>query len=286
MKNSLIFAKRNILNFFRDKAAIFFSLLSALIIIGLYVLFLGDLIQSGMQDFGDNARFIIDSWIMAGVVSITSITAAMGAFEAMVSDKTSKTLKDFYSAPIKKKEIAAGYILGSFVVGVILCLIALVFAELYIVLYGGSLLSIVSYLKIIGIILLSVLSGSSFMFFLVSFFKTQASFATGSTLTGTLIGFLTGVYIPIGNLPSVIQSVIKIIPVSHSAVLLRQVMMEKAMSGVNIPTQYLNNFNLQMGVNLEVNSATLTPLHSILYLVIAAVVFFILSVIKMSKKSK
>ena len=36
------FAKRNLMVFFRDKSAVFFSLLSALIIVALYALFLGD----------------------------------------------------------------------------------------------------------------------------------------------------------------------------------------------------------------------------------------------------
>jgi len=35
------FAKRNLLIFFRDKAAVFFSLLAVFLIIGLYALFLG-----------------------------------------------------------------------------------------------------------------------------------------------------------------------------------------------------------------------------------------------------
>jgi multidrug/hemolysin transport system permease protein len=36
------FTVRNLKVFFRDKSSVFFSLLSAIIIIGLYVLFLGD----------------------------------------------------------------------------------------------------------------------------------------------------------------------------------------------------------------------------------------------------
>ena len=103
--NCLKIAKRNILLFFRDKAAVFFSLLSVLIIIGLYVLFLGDLLRQGMDHFGDKARFISDSWIMAGVVGAASITTAMGSYATIVSDKESKKIKDFYSSPIERRDI-------------------------------------------------------------------------------------------------------------------------------------------------------------------------------------
>jgi len=38
----IMLARRNLTVFFRDKAAVFFSLLSALIVFGLYIFFLGD----------------------------------------------------------------------------------------------------------------------------------------------------------------------------------------------------------------------------------------------------
>ena len=47
------FIKRNVRLFFRDRSAVFFSLLAVLIIIGLYALFLGDV---WLSDFpGTNA---------------------------------------------------------------------------------------------------------------------------------------------------------------------------------------------------------------------------------------
>lgn len=287
--NMLLFAKRNTLNFFRDKASVFFSLLSALIIIALYVLFLGDMLVQGFKStLGENARFIIDSWIMAGVISITSITTAMGAFGAIVDDKTNKTLKDFYSAPISRKEIAGGYILSSFIIGTILTTVSLIFAKVYILAYGGSLLPFLSYLKIFGIIILSVLSSCTFMFYIVSFFKTASSFSTGSTILGTLLGFLTGVYIPTGQLPEAVQAVIKVIPVSHSAVLLRGIMTENALntSLIGANAEQVKGFNVLMGIQFEAFGVTLTPLHSILFLVATTALFFTLAVLKISKKQK
>lgn len=282
--NGLRFAKRNILNFFRDKTAVFFSLLSALIIIGLYVLFLGNMISSQMQDFGDSARFIIDSWIMAGVIATTSVTSAMGALEAKVKDKENKILKDFNSAPITKRDIIAGYILSSFFVAVIMSFAALAFAELYILANGGKLLSFLAYIKIFGVIIISAISSCSFMFFIVSFFKTTTAYSTGCSIIGTLIGFLTGVYIPIGQLPVAVQTAIKIFPVSHSATLLRQIMMGDALNAIGQP-EAVTAFNLQMGVNFQLGDLTITPLHSLLYITITAIVFFLFSVIRQSKKT-
>ncbi|MDD4543026.1 MAG: ABC transporter permease, partial [Clostridia bacterium] len=38
----IVFTKRNLMVFFKDKSAVFFSLLATLIIVALYLLFLGD----------------------------------------------------------------------------------------------------------------------------------------------------------------------------------------------------------------------------------------------------
>ena len=45
----IAFTRRNLLVFFRDRTAVFFSLLSSLIIVGLYVLFLGDTWASNFE---------------------------------------------------------------------------------------------------------------------------------------------------------------------------------------------------------------------------------------------
>ena len=81
-------------------------------------------------------------------------------------------------------------------------------------------------IKVLGVLLISVMASSSMTFFLVSFFTNNNAFGTACTVIGTMIGFLTGVYLPIGTLPSAMQWVIKLFPVSHSAALLRQVFLE------------------------------------------------------------
>ena len=77
-----------------------------------------------------------------------------------------------------------------------------------------------------GVVILAVLASASMVLLLVSFFKTSNAFAAASTVIGTLLGFLAGIYIPIGSLPDYLQTIVKFFPVSHSAALFRQVLME------------------------------------------------------------
>ena len=165
----ILFAMRNLKIFFRDRTAVFFSLLGVIIIIALYVLFLGDTVA---QDIGhvENARFLMDSWIMAGLLAITSVTTTLGGASVVIDDRHRGIAKDFHSSPLSRSSIVGGYVVSIVLIGVIMCAATFVLAEIYILANGGTLLPLASVLKAAGLIILSVLASSSLIFFLVSFF--------------------------------------------------------------------------------------------------------------------
>ncbi len=283
----MVFTKRNLMVFFKDKSAVFFSLLATLIIVALYLLFLGDTWSNSFQGVEDPRTFM-DNWIMAGLIAITPFTASMGAFGTMINDKTKKIYKDFYCSSISRFAITGGYILSSYIVGVILSLVTLIFAQAYILIQGGEIISLLVLLKIIGMIFLSTFMSTAVVLFLVSFFNSENAFATASTVIGTLIGFLTGIYIPIGVLPEAVQVIIKVFPVSHSAVLLRQIMMEKTMNEafINLPSEAVVEIKELLGVTFKLNENTVTPIIHLIILVVTGVIFFGLSMLSMSSKKK
>ncbi len=281
--------KRNLKLFFRDRTSVFFSLLAVFIIIGLYVLFLGNMLVRDLGDIlGDNTRFIIDSWVMAGILAVIAITTTMGALGTMVEDKKDKILNDFMSAPLKRSQLAGGYIVSSFIIGIIMSIVALIIAEIYILANGGQLLGLMSLLKILGVMLLSVFTSSSMVFFMVTFFKSTKAYNTASTIIGTLIGFLTGIYIPIGSFPSSVQTIIKIFPMSHAASLFRQIMLAEPLSQAfaNAPAEMLTGFKQTMGIVFFVGDKELSPLINILVLAGTGTVFLFLTIVSISVKKK
>lgn len=281
------FGIRNLKVFFKDKSSVFFSLLAVFIIIGLYALFLGDVWTSSMGDT-PGIRFLMDSWIMAGILAVTAVTTTMGAYGIMVQDKEKKITKDFAASPVGNTSIVGGYIIGAVVIGIIMSVIALILAELYIIGGGGKFMGMSALIKVLGLIVICTLSSSSIVLFLVSFFKSNNAFATASTIIGTLIGFLTGVYLPIGQLPESVQLIIKCFPPSHGAVLFRQVMMEAPMTASfnGAPTQLVSDFENTLGVTLKFGDTTVTPLASIIILLVTAAVFYALALINISRKQK
>lgn len=281
------FTIRNLKVFFRDKSAVFFSLLSVFIIVGLYALFLGDVWAQGYAEIA-NIRFLMDSWMMAGLLAVTTVTATMGAFGIMVDDRSKLIIKDFHSSPLKRSSITLGYLISAFVIAFIMSVVALCVIEAYIVINGGALLSFVAILKVLMIIALSAFSNTAMLFFIASFFSSQNAFATASTIIGTMIGFLTGIYLPIGTLPSAVQMVVKLFPASHAAVLFRQVIMAAplttAFSGA--PAGAAAQFEEMMGVTFKLGGQTVSPLISIGFLLLAAALFYSLTVLRMSRKSR
>ena len=126
------------------------------------------------------------------------------------------------------------------------------------------------------------------MLFFVSFFQSNNAFSIASTIIGTVIGFMTGIYIPIGQLPAGVQTVIKVFPPSHSALLLRQVIMDDAIKTgfAGAPADAVASFQELMGVTFKIGGATVTPMTSIVILIVAGIIFLGLSMLSLSRKKR
>ena len=279
--------KRNLKVFFRDKSGIIFSLITVFIIVALYALFLGDMMMRDVKDL-ECPRYLMDSWIMSGLLAITPITAMMCALQGMVDDKVRKIQKDFCISPISNKSYVAGYIMSAFIISLMVDLITLVLLEIYVVSNGGNLLSLNEILQTVGIIFLSTLACTSMVFFAVSFLKSQNVFAILSTIIGILAGFVTGTILPVGMFPDSVKLIVKLFPISHAAALFRQVIMDAPLQTCfsNVGNNRITEFKEYMGVVYKFGDYTVSWETSILILVLTSVLFFGLSVINISRKSK
>ena len=280
--------KRNIKIYYRDKVNVFLSLLSVLIIIGLFVFVLGDMMLTGWMSDLYQKEVLMYSWLAAGVVAVAAITIATGAFDAVVGDRVKKINKGFYVSPVKRREIVSGYILGGFVVVVIMTLVIFILWSLYIGWIGGAPLSPVEYLQVLGVVLLSSFSGSAIVFFLASLMKGHSAYNTIATILGTLMGFLMGIYFPIGALPEAVQTVVRVFPPAHGGMLLRQIIMRPAMeqSFYGAPVEVVEEFREMMGMVFRFGEFEFTPLLSVALMLGTAVLFYGLSILNMRKMGR
>lgn len=286
----LSFARRNLKIFFRDKTSVFFSLLSCFIILGLYILFLGDTYAEGMKDLldKDTTKLLVGVWTMAGLIAVTAVTTALGSLEPMVNDRSTKVLKDFSASPIKRSSLTGGYLISTFMVAIIMTTMVFIATQLYLFSLGLEPYALGVYLKLLALIILAVIAGASMVVFIVSFFSSQSAFGVVSTIVGTLIGFVTGIYIPIGSLPSGVQTVVKLFPISHVALLFKQVMMGDLINSsfANAPAEASQEFSNVMGMSFSFGGKEFTELASVLLVLGYSAVFLIIAWFNLSKKRK
>lgn len=274
---------RNLRLFFRDRANVFFSLLSAIILFLLYTLFLGNLQTTGLQESFPDAttaeiKAFVDSWMFAGIVGMTSITTGLGALAVLVEDAASSRFRDFLVSPIRRGQIVAGYLFAALIVALLMTLIVLVISLVYLWLVDGVVLPPLSVLRIVGWIALSGAAFTALSAFVVSFLSSSSAFSAMSSIVGTILGFVAGAYIPVGSLPEPVREVINALPFAQSSMVLRREFtdgpLDTLAGGVPEASESIAIF---YGIDLTVGDWTVTTLFVTAILGAMVVVFFALA---------
>lgn len=281
------FTKRNILIYFRDIRAVLLSLLGVLIVVALYALFLADnLVQSFAQM--EDAGLMVTSWLVAGLCAITPVSTSLGAMGALIADRVAGIDRDFLSSPIKRYKLVLGYLVNGLTAGLMLSFVILCLGGVWLWAAGAAWPGIGSIAAIAGVQLLAVLAGGSISFFLVTFFHTNAAFMAVSTVMGTFLGFLTGIYLPLGYLPEAMQWVVKVFPTSHAALLLRYLFLQGpgAASFAGVPEEVTREVWSFLGVRFVYNNNEFPLWGSVLILLATAAGFIGLSVLNYVRSSK
>lgn len=276
--------KRNILLYYRDKASVFFSLLAVFIIIGLNVLFLGELSASSLLEQGvPNGRLIVDLFTFSGVLAVVGFSTALGATSQLVQDRVNKTNYDFMSAPIKRTHLLYSYLISAFIISFIMTTLVIGLLTLYSFFNKELNLSIHQIGQLMLVNIISSIGNAAIVLFPVLYIKSNSAFAGLSTIIGTLIGFLSGSYIPMGNLPPFFQSIVKIFPISQAAVLYRKILVTPILdeSLKTLPIQLNDYLKTFFGIDIYINSINLTKLMLIGIMTLYALIFLCIDIIKM-----
>jgi len=286
----LSLVKRNLKKYLRDRAAVFFSFLSVIIILLLYILFLGKMqIDNLTREIGDvpGLGWLVSSWIMAGILMVSTVTVPLGALGSLIDDRADQVLDDFYVSPISRNILALSYLISAWVIGFIMVLANLIIGQIYVVSQGGEFLSFLNLLKILGLMLFSTMTFSAFFFYLSIFIKTRNAYGTLSTIIGTFIGFLGGIYIPIGVLGEGVQTVMNVLPTAHAVTIMRRVYMEGAIQEVfgGTSSAAYQGYAEAFGLKVVIGNFEMQNWHMLLSMGIFMLVFYVLSIIKLSKNT-
>ncbi len=292
--------KRNILVYVRDRSNVFFSLLSMLIIIGLMVVFLGkmnadevvDLLKQygGTRDAATdrgNAEQLVMLWTLAGIVVVNSVTITLSMVGIMVEDEAQKRLSSFFVAPVKRGVFVLSYVSAAFIMGIIMCVLTVVIGEIYIGLTGGTVLSAAALGKVLLYIVINVFTSATMVFLIANFIHSQSAFGAVSTIIGTLVGFLAGIYLPIGMLPEKVQSVLKCFPLFHGCSFMRSIFTEEILSTTfsNCPEQMISGYKEYMGMTILYQDKVLSDTFQVAFMVISGIIFISIAAVLQKKRN-
>lgn len=292
---------RNIKIYLRDRGAVFFSLLSTIIVIGLMVFFLGDMniesIIKLLEQFPgrdaaqdeENAKAIVLSWTSAGILSINAVTVTLACFSGMIKDRVTGKLNAIYTAPVSRLVITAGYIAAAWVSSVIVCVITLAVTEVYGILVGMNPYDIITHLKLLGLILVNSFVFAAMMYPIALLAKTEGAWSGLGTVIGTLVGFLGGIYIPISALADSIVNFMKCTPILYSTAMFRKVMNTEIIEETFVGTsmELIAEYRKAMGIDLQIGGHILNVMEEWLLLFLCGIVFLVLGagLLKYGKKT-
>lgn len=284
MNGTLALAQRNVFCYFRDRAAVVFSLMGVLVVVMLYLLFLRNMLVDSVPDV-DGMSSLVDAWVLSGILGIVAVTTSAGSLQTMVEDKTNGRVRDVLVTPMTSMQIAGGYILSTSVVGTVMSLITFVLAVAYLSITGCP-MDVADIAVSLMMVVPSALSGSIIIYAITSFFKSTGAFSGFFTVISVLIGFLAGIYMPMGTMPSAMQTIGTLLPASHMASLFRQYLggasLDSTFAGAD-PT-VLADFRIEMGYDLNLDGFQFTPETSILYVIGMSLVFLAIAVVSVRRK--
>lgn len=292
MSQFLALTGRNLKIYFRDRGAVFFSLLSMFIVICLMVFFLGDMnIEDTVSLFSNfpgrdeaadkkNVELLILAWTCAGILAINGVTVTLSCYSVMIKDRVSGKLNAICTAPVRRSLITAGYLAAAWLASVIVCTITLVITEIYLVMRGADAYSAAEHLQLIGMIFVNSFAYASIMYLAAMLAKTEGAWSGLGTVIGTLVGFLGGIYIPIGALSGLIGNVMKCTPVIYGTAMFRNVMTRRIMETLfaGTPGGLADEYRLVMGIDLEVFERLIRIQEEWILLFLCGMIFLIIGI--------
>lgn len=253
--------KRNIKLYFRDKGMFFSSLITPIILLILFVTFLGsiyrDSFASALSTAGINADAIlidgcVGGQLISSLLAVTCITVAFCSNLIMIKDKTSGARRDLTVSPLHLSTLGFSYYLAALISTLIINLTAAAVSLAYLAFVGWYLSSADVLLLILDVFLLTMFGtalSSCVNFFLSS--DGQAS-AVG-TIVSAGYGFICGAYMPVSNFSPVLQRILSFLPGTYGTVLLRNHAMRGAfrqMTKDGIPQEVIEKICDSVDCNL------------------------------------
>ena len=249
MRGILGFIKRNVLLFFKDWQSILFSLLTSIIVLVLYLLFLKgtfvSAIQSAMEQYPGLASMVpkkdiamfANLFLLSGILGSAMISVPFSCITVLVKDRANKVDYDILATPMKREQIIFAYFVSAVLTSILLNSIILAVGLIGIRMQGNMYLNASQVIKAFSIVALGSISASAIFMIVVLFFKTVSACEAFFGILSAASGFVIGAYIPISQFSNEVQTVCNLFPASQITIMLRNILLNGLLEHINISLQ-------------------------------------------------
>ena len=209
---------RHLKLFLKNPANIVLSFLSSLVILSLYFLFVRDFTIKVVGDYGFISNYndlFVDRLMTSGLLIVIGATSVLSIILIFV--------KDFLVTPVSYIKIVYSYFFAAFIVSMVITLFVYFGIEAFFAFAYQDVSSFSTVIFSVFIIFCSNIISSLLMLIVALMIRSFTSFSTFETLYGVVIGFFTGVYIPIGYYPTIIRNIFFYFPLCQTTSLLRNI---------------------------------------------------------------
>ena len=245
MSGILGLIKRNLLLFFKDWQSILFSLLTSIIVLVLYLLFLKGTfvvaINKEMEQYPGLASMVsekdIDMFanllLLTGILGSAMISVPFSCITTLVRDRANKVDYDILATPLKRGQIIFAYFVSAVLSSTLLNGFILAIGLVGVSLQGDTHLNGIQLVKAFAVVALGSISASAIFMIVVLFFKSVSACEAFFGILSAASGFVIGAYIPISQFSNGVQTVCNLFPASQITIMLRNILLNGLLEHIN-----------------------------------------------------
>ena len=273
---------RHTILFFKDKGRFFTALITPIVLIVLYMTFLGtiyhDSLDSIVKYFDVSQKTIdafVNGYLFSSLLAVSCVTVSFCSNMIMVQDKVDHKVKDLLIAPVSQTTLALSYFISTLIITMIINITALI--ACFIVL-GTShwVLPFKDILYCLFDIFLLTLFGTSLSSIINYFLTTQGQISAVSSIVSAGYGFLCGAYMPISQFTPAVRTFIKFLPGTYGTSLIRNHLLRSLFTklGTKVPVHIMNEIHQSFDTSFKLMGHTVT--QSMMYLIMIGTCFILL----------
>ena len=295
MKKFFNLTARNVKVFFSDKSMFFASLITPMILLILYVTFLGRIFQNSLDQDAlgvalpeDIINAVVNGQILACLLAVCSMTVAFSSNLLMVNDKITGSMKDIDVSPVKSHTKSLAYFAATFISTIIINLVALILCLLYIRIQNCWYYELKDVLLLFGDVVLLSFFGTALASVVNFGLKTQGQLSAVANIVSAGYGFICGAYMPISNFSALLRDSIMFLPSTYFMSLIKNHALTapfQEMAKTEIPAQAIDANKIALDYKISFFSHEV-PLNMMYFIAISSIIALIIVFILQNKLKK